>query len=55
MTRRSGYPGYVLGVLVVVWCAFERKRFPGPPLTEEAVARRQAEIAAEEAALGGAG
>lgn len=41
--------------LVVVWFAFERKRFPGPPLTEEAVAKRQAEIAAEEAALGGAG
>jgi amino acid transporter len=44
-----------VGVLLVVWFAFERKRFPGPPLTEEAVARRQAEIAAEEAALGGAG
>lgn len=43
------------GVLVVVWFAFERKRFPGPPLTEADVAKRQAEIAAEEAALGGAG
>jgi len=42
-------------VLVVVWFAVERKRFPGPPLTEADVARRQAEITAEEAALGGAG
>jgi len=42
-------------VLAVVWFAFERKRFPGPPLSEADVARRQAEIAAEEAALGGAG
>jgi amino acid transporter len=42
-------------LLVVVWFAVERKRFPGPPLTEADVARRQAEIAAEEAALGGAG
>jgi amino acid transporter len=39
-------------VLVVVWFAFERKRFPGPPLTEEAVRARQVEIAREEAALG---
>lgn len=42
-------------LLVVVWFAFERRRFPGPPLTEADVAKRQAEIAAEEAALGGAG
>jgi hypothetical protein len=42
-------------VLVVVWLAVERKRFPGPPLSEADVAKRQAEIAAEEAALGGAG
>jgi len=41
--------------LVVVWFLFERNRFPGPPLTEADVARRQAEIANEEAALGGAG
>jgi hypothetical protein len=41
--------------LTIVWFAFERRRFPGPPLTEADVARRQAEIAAEEAALGGAG
>jgi amino acid transporter len=42
-------------LLVVVWFAFERNRFAGPPLTPEAVAARQAEIAREEAALGGAG
>ena len=39
-------------VLVVVWFAFEKSRFPGPPLTDEAVRARQAEIAREEAALG---
>ena len=42
-------------VLAIVWFAFERRRFPGPPLTDADVAKRQAEIAAEEAALGGAG
>jgi len=45
----------MVGVLLVVWFAIERRRFPGPPLTEADVARRQAEIATEEAALGGAG
>jgi hypothetical protein len=47
--------GGMVVVLAVVWFAFERRRFPGPPLTEADVAKRQAEIAAEEAALGGAG
>lgn len=42
-------------LLIVIWFAFERKRFAGPPLTPEAVKARQAEIAREEAALGGAG
>ncbi|HVZ01411.1 MAG TPA: amino acid permease [Dongiaceae bacterium] len=42
-------------VLIVIWFAVERNRFAGPPLTPEAVAARQAEIAREEAALGGAG
>jgi amino acid transporter len=42
-------------VLIVVWFAFEKRRFAGPPLTPEAVAARQAEIGREEAALGGAG
>jgi amino acid transporter len=41
----------VIVFLVVVWFAFERNRFAGPPLTPEAVAARQAEIAREEAAL----
>ncbi len=38
-------------VLVIVWYAFERNRFAGPPLTEAAVKARQAEIAAAETAL----
>jgi amino acid transporter len=41
--------------LIVIWFAVEKRRFAGPPLTPEAVAARQAEIAREEAALGGAG
>jgi amino acid transporter len=41
--------------LVVIWFAFEQRRFQGPPLSEVDVAKRQADIAAEEAALGGAG
>lgn len=40
-------------VLVVVWFAFERRRFQGPPLDEAAVRARQAEIAATERALQG--
>jgi amino acid transporter len=42
----------VVIALVVIWFAFEKRRFAGPPLTPEAVAARQAEIAREEAALG---
>ena len=45
----------LIAVLVVVWWVYERRRFAGPPLTEEAVKARQAEIAREEAALGGVG
>jgi amino acid transporter len=57
-------PSWVVGQLLIAlivllavlwWAAGERKRFQGPPLTPEAVAKRQAEIAREEAALGGAG
>jgi amino acid transporter len=44
-----------IAVLIVVWFAFEKSRFPGPPLTDADVKARQAEIAKEEAALGGAG
>jgi amino acid transporter len=51
--------GYLLlaGIvaLIVIWYAIEKSRFAGPPLTEEAVKARQAEIAREEAAIGGAG
>jgi len=42
----------MLGVMAVFWFAFERNRFQGPPMTEDAVRRRQAEIAAEEKAVG---
>ncbi len=42
-------------VLTIIWWAVERNRFQGPPLTPEAVKARQAEIAREEAQLGGAG
>jgi hypothetical protein len=41
--------------MIIIWHVVEKKRFAGPPLTPEAVAKRQAEIAQEEAALGGAG
>lgn len=51
--------GYLLlaGIvaLIIIWYAVEKKRFAGPPLTDEAVRARQAEIAREEAAIGGAG
>jgi amino acid transporter len=51
--------GYLLlwGIvaLIIIWFAVEKKRFAGPPLTEAAVKARQAEIAREEAELGGAG
>lgn len=40
---------------LVLWFTFERSRFQGPPLTAEDVAKRQARIAAEEKAVGGAG
>jgi amino acid transporter len=41
----------VIVALIVIWFAFEKRRFAGPPLTPEAVAARQAEIAREEAQL----
>jgi len=43
--------GVFLLITAVVWFGFERKRFKGPPVGDE-VARRQAEIAAAERALG---
>jgi hypothetical protein len=39
------------GILVIYWFAYEGKRFQGPPIGEEAIRRRQTEIAAREAAL----
>jgi amino acid transporter len=49
--------GYlILGMIVagvVIWYAIERQRFAGPPIGD-AIARKQAEIAAREKALGGA-
>jgi amino acid transporter len=38
--------------LGVIWWTVERNRFEGPPLTPEAVAKRQAEIAAAERSIG---
>jgi amino acid transporter len=37
--------------LLLAWVVSENKRFAGPPIGEEAIKRRQAEIAAKEAAL----
>jgi amino acid transporter len=45
---------YAVGTLVILgifWFAIERRRFQGPPIGEEAIRRRQAAIAAREAAL----
>jgi hypothetical protein len=41
----------VLGLTVIVWFGLERRRFQGPPMGEM-IKRRQAEIAAAEAAIG---
>ncbi len=43
--------GYI-GILSLIWALFEGKRFKGPPIGDE-IKRRQAEIAAKEAALAG--
>jgi amino acid transporter len=47
--------GELIVLVLIGWFTDEQSRFQGPPLTPEAVAARQAEIAREEAALGGAG
>jgi amino acid transporter len=47
--------GEAVILLLLGWFTDESLRFQGPPLTQEAVAARQIEIAREEAALGGAG
>ena len=45
--------GFIL-LSLVIWVLFENRRFKGPPIGAE-IAKRQAEIRAAEAALGGAG
>lgn len=45
--------GFVI-LSLVIWLLFENRRFKGPPIGAE-IAKRQAEIKAAEAALGGAG
>ena len=42
--------GFVI-ILLVLWFAIENRRFQGPPIGEAAIKKRQAEIAAAEAAL----
>src|SRR5262245_43821456 len=48
--------GYLIVAMIIVmailWYAFERRRFQGPPMTEEAIKRRQTIILAEEKAVG---
>lgn len=34
----------IIGILVILWFAFERKRFPGPPVDAQAIAERQEDI-----------
>lgn len=41
----------LVGLMVVLWFGIARKRFPGPPLTREAINARAAEIKAEEMAV----
>ena len=41
----------ILGLLLIGWFVVERRRFPGPPIGDAAIRRRQREIEAEEAAL----
>jgi amino acid transporter len=47
------YTGVLLLIMAVLWFGLARKRFPGPPIGD-LIAKRQAEIAAAEKALGGA-
>lgn len=42
----------ILLLLLVGWFAIERRRFPGPPMSEDEIRFRQAEIKAEEIAVG---
>ena len=45
------YTGILLAIMAVCWFGLARKRFPGPPIGET-IAKRQAQIAAEEKAVG---
>ena len=45
------YTGGFILLLIVLWFAIENRRFQGPPVTPEAIAKRQKDIAAREAAL----
>jgi amino acid transporter len=45
------YTAILLGIMAVCWFGLARTRFPGPPIGE-AIATRQAQIAAEEKAVG---
>lgn len=44
--------GAIGAITLIVWFLVENKRFKGPPVSEEEVALRQAQIAAAEAAVG---
>jgi len=45
------YTGVLLVIMAVIWFGLARTRFPGPPIGDM-IAKRQAEIAAEEKAVG---
>ena len=51
MTPWSHTPVVLLVIMAVVWFGLARTRFPGPPIGD-LIAKRQAEIAAEEKAVG---
>ncbi|MBS0254171.1 MAG: amino acid permease [Proteobacteria bacterium] len=44
--------GWIAAITALVWFGLERRRFRGPPIGDEAVALRQAQIAAAEKAVG---
>jgi hypothetical protein len=44
--------GAIAVITLAVWFLLEMRRFKGPPIGDEAVALRQAQIAAAEAAVG---
>jgi amino acid transporter len=44
--------GAIAAITLVVWFGMEARRFKGPPVGDEAIALRQAEIAAAEVAVG---